>query len=285
MPDSPKTPTGPVMLAATAVLRPGRARIGKLAGNITLPRTVSLISLLAGAVGFLVGVTIGFIFIGGIQAVLYGGTFGAAGGVFVVSYSPMKGESLTRWLGLTIKAHREQIKVDGQPVRLAVGICPISRAAAGPVHIVRGGIEVPPSQRDARGVIISPRNRNLDQSLWAESGRSKGLDWVPGTSESSPLLEELLAEAGHTSPPRSLPKDTEIPLGSRRRKGAAAEQRQPEAPAPSPAAVHPAPTLPAPQHLPESVAPEPRPLPKEKARGRKPKKESGAPPLRHLPKE
>lgn len=158
MPDS----NGPVMLAATQVMRPGRTRIGKLGGNVTLPRTVPLVSLITGAVGFLLGAVFGLALAGGsITGLMYGGTFGAAGGVFVVTYSPMKGESMLTWFGLTVTSRRRQVKVDGKPVTLFVGVYPIARPPAGPVTIVRGATRIPPSQFDERGVQLSAGNRNL----------------------------------------------------------------------------------------------------------------------------
>src|SRR4051812_44795594 len=104
----------PVMLAATQVMRPGRTRIGKIGGNLTLPRTVSLISLIAGGIGALVGAVFGLGFGGGsMTGLMYGAGFGGAAGVFIVTFEPLKGESMLTWLGLAVNTRRRQVKVDG----------------------------------------------------------------------------------------------------------------------------------------------------------------------------
>jgi hypothetical protein len=149
------------MIIATKVMKPGRARIGSIGNAITLPRTVSIVSLVAGLIGLLAGAVFGLILGPSMRTILMGAVFGAAIGVVVVNYSPLKGESLLTWFGLTVKAKRQQIYVNGQPVRLSIGICPVTRAAVGPVRIQKGAINIPPTQYDERGVLISKKNHNI----------------------------------------------------------------------------------------------------------------------------
>lgn len=152
------------MIIATKVMKPGRARVGKLGNNITLPRTVTVVSLLAGLGGSLFGAVLGIILGPTVRSVLLGAAFGAAVGVVLVNYSPLEGESLLTWMGLTLKARRKRIYVNGQQVRLAIGICPVTRSALGPVRIQRGAVNVPSTQYDARGVLISKKNHNLHEA-------------------------------------------------------------------------------------------------------------------------
>lgn len=149
------------MIIATRVMKPGRMRVGKIGNNITLPRTVAVVTLVAGAIGALVGAAFGLVLGPSVRTILFGAVFGGGLGVLVVNYSPIEGESLLKWAGLSLRARRQQIYVNGQPTRLAIGICPVSRSAHGPVRIRRGAVTVPPSQYDERGVLIAKRNHNL----------------------------------------------------------------------------------------------------------------------------
>jgi hypothetical protein len=182
----PNTTTIP-MIIATKVMKPGRARVGKIGNNITLPRTVTIVSLLAGLGGALFGALVGIVVGPSTRSVLLGAAFGAVVGVVLVNYSPLEGESLLKWLGLTLKARRQRIYVNGQQVRLAIGICPVSRSALGPVRIQRGAVNVPSTQYDARGVLISKNNHNLHDAsvsnLMADLLGGHAAPLFPGTPD------------------------------------------------------------------------------------------------------
>ncbi len=162
MPDNEPV-RGPMMIAATKILRPPEARIGKIGNNITLPRTVPLKTAIAGAVGAVIGIPFAlFIFSGPVEAVIFGGIFGGFCGVAAVSYSPLKGESLFSWMGLSVlNARRKKVMYDGEEVQLAVGIARISRGPLERVRILGGAVDVNPDQFDERGVLRTERNRNL----------------------------------------------------------------------------------------------------------------------------
>lgn len=162
-PPSTQDVRGPVMLSATRIMKPGPARVGRLFGDVTLPRTVELPTLAAGATGAVLGLVIGLVF-GGLRAALYGATIFGALGVFLVTYSPLEGESMARWLGLTLRSKRQQTKWRGEVVQVSVGICPIDPGVQGPVRIVPGSVDVPPTQYDRRGVRITGSNRNIDEA-------------------------------------------------------------------------------------------------------------------------
>lgn len=151
------------MIIATRVMKPGRQRIGRV-GHIQLPRTVTTVSLVGFMVGAFVGVIFGLIIGGSLRPILFGIGLGGAAGVAAVNYSPLQGESLAKWLGLTIRARRGQMEVYGRTTRLAIGICPVSRSAIGDARILRGALTVPPSQYDERGVMIAKRNHNLHRA-------------------------------------------------------------------------------------------------------------------------
>jgi hypothetical protein len=157
--------TGPVMLCATSVIKPGRVRVGRIAGNLVLPRTVPLVNLLIGGAGFLVGVTVGGAFLG-LRGALYFGVLLGAAGIALVTYSPLRGESMLTWIGLSVSRMRsDQIMFEGEKVRVAVGICPVHKMPYPRVGIHLGAAMVAPSQYDERGVLRSVRNNNLDDVL------------------------------------------------------------------------------------------------------------------------
>jgi hypothetical protein len=173
MPDDlPDEPRGPRMVIATRVMNPGPARVGKLAGGFSLPRTVELPTLIAAVVGGCVGLMLGAMF-GGIQALLYGAAIFSALAVFVMTYSPLEGESMVRWLGLTALSRTQQMVFAGETVQVSIGVCPIDPVHDGPVRIVAGHVNVAAGQYDGRGVRISTKNRNLDAI-------GDTVMWVPG---------------------------------------------------------------------------------------------------------
>lgn len=172
------------MLVATEALRPPKLRIGKIGQNFTLPRTVAASALIAGGVLAIVSIGIFCSLVGySVQSVMYAGVVGAALGVFLVSYSPMKGESLARWLGLKVKTRGKRPRtVRGEHVRLAVGICYIDPPVAGPVQVKPGAIPVRAGSFDDRGV-------RLEERRWVSEGTSNASRWHtsvdPSSSEAS----------------------------------------------------------------------------------------------------
>ncbi|MCO6009158.1 hypothetical protein NE236_29730 [Actinoallomurus purpureus] len=144
---------GPVMLAATNMLKPPPAVIGSLNKEITLPRTIKLTTLLSVGIGAVMGFLIALFTVGvGINALIYGPTLGGALGWGAVSFSPLRGESLAKWLGLQANSARQRkLAVDGRPVRLYVGIAPLRRTAAGTVRMLPGGVPVDGVSWDERG--------------------------------------------------------------------------------------------------------------------------------------
>ncbi|MFF5259911.1 hypothetical protein ACFY4C_13265 [Actinomadura viridis] len=145
---------GPVMLAATNMLKPPPAVIGSLNRDIALPRTVRLTALAAVAAGGLLGFLVSFFIFGpGFKALMYGPVLGGAVGWAAVNFSPLRGESLAKWLGLQISGSRDRkLVVDGRPVRLYVGIAPLRRTAAGTVRMLPGGVPVDAVRWDERGL-------------------------------------------------------------------------------------------------------------------------------------
>lgn len=146
---------GPPMLVLTDALKSPKVRIGHIGGNFTLPRTVPLVALLAAVGGALFGVAVGFFIIGGVQATLYGAVLMGAAGWFVVTWSPLKGESMGMWLGLQATSRRKRLTLNGEPVQLAVGIARLGEINTGDVRVVSGAVTIPPSQYDERGVPVN----------------------------------------------------------------------------------------------------------------------------------
>lgn len=151
------------MLAATNMLRPPPARIGKIGRDFTLPRSVpvkNLVGAIVGAVGslFLTAVT------GSLQIMLFGLFLGGGAGVLAVTWSPMKGESLLKWLSLTGNtARQDRVVINGRKVRAYIGVAPLGWSAKGRTEVLNGAVEVMPGAYDDRGVLIPRRERIAQQ--------------------------------------------------------------------------------------------------------------------------
>ncbi len=145
---------GPVMLAATNMLKPPPPVIGSINKEITLPRTIKLTTLAGLVVGAIFGFVIGLIIFGAsLEALMYGPTLGGAAGWVATNFSPLEGESLAKWLGLqAVGTRKRRLELDGRQVRLYVGIAPLRRTAAGKVRMVPGGVPLDAVRWDRRGV-------------------------------------------------------------------------------------------------------------------------------------
>lgn len=153
---------GPVMIAATRIINPPPARIGQIGSNFTLPRTVPLKAVVAGAIGIAVGVPIGAL-LGSAQSIIIAMIVGAAVGVGAVTIQPAKGENLLQWLTALVRgrARQRRVSVGGRQLAVYVGIARVTRVAAGAVRVVASSVEVDPDAYDERGVLRSEANRNL----------------------------------------------------------------------------------------------------------------------------
>ena len=169
---------GPVMLAATTMLRPPPTRIAKLGDNFVLPRSIPLKSLIGGLVGFVIGLVVYFlffvVFLGfslEIMLIVIGGF--TAAGASLVNWSPLKGENWTTWASLRVgTASRGRVKIDGQDVRAYIGIAPLPYSAAGRVEVMSGAEEIMPGSVDERGASLS--------AAQMRSHRSSGFPSSPG---------------------------------------------------------------------------------------------------------
>jgi hypothetical protein len=150
---------GPPMVVATSVMKPPPLRVGKLANGVTLPRPVQLKVLLAALAGGIVGAVVSLIFGVSFNSFMWAVALFGGMGVTAVTYSPLQGESLTKWLRLTFGTRRRaNFTVDGRPARVAVGIAPIADPVRErSVHLSAGSVRVPPTAYDERGVRLPTR--------------------------------------------------------------------------------------------------------------------------------
>ena len=147
---------GPIMLSATSVLKQGPARIGSITKQVKLPRTILLKTFVSVIVYGFIGLIIGLL-IGGLKAMLYSTIVFSAGAYFATNYSPLRGETLSKYIGLSIKAQRERRYINGKLVKIYVGIVPISRPALGKFVLWPGGINISSTNYDERGVLINKK--------------------------------------------------------------------------------------------------------------------------------
>lgn len=144
---------GPTMLAATNMLKPPPPVIGSLNKEVALPRTIKLTTLAGVGAGAVLGFVVALLLVGtSIKALMYGPALGGMLGWLAVNFSPLRGESLAKWLGLrATNARKRRLVLDGRPVRLYVGIAPLRRTAAGTVRMLPGGVPVDAVVWDPRG--------------------------------------------------------------------------------------------------------------------------------------
>lgn len=146
------------MLAATSILKKPQIRIAKITEDITLPRSISLKSLLVGIAGFIFGVVFYLIF----YALLFRFTvvsFFFISFLFTLiavglsNYQPLRGENWSSWLNLQAGAARGgKIEIDGVRVKAYIGIAPLNYSASGKINVVSSAQEVLPGSVDDRGI-------------------------------------------------------------------------------------------------------------------------------------
>lgn len=180
-----------VMFCATAIMRSPPVRIARIGPNFTLPRTVALSSLLAGGAGALLGIAFVVPIVGaGIQQIMYAALFGGGAAIFAINYSPLAGEPLLRWVGLTAKHRRRRLEHAGRHVKVYVGAAQLGRLADGPVRLVPSAVNVAAGAYDERGALRTHRNRNLDTA----SPFTRSVDVVRGSAPSPASGLDLPAE-------------------------------------------------------------------------------------------
>jgi len=150
------------MICATSVMKPGPTRIGRIGGNITLPRTVPVINLAAAIVGALAGLALAVSIGDGGNSTLIALGLGAFAGWMAVTYSPLKNESLAKWIELQIKSQTRARYVNGERVILAVGVAVTDGPSSGRVVVRRSAARVAPGQFDDRGAPVPTVRGRLD---------------------------------------------------------------------------------------------------------------------------
>ncbi len=165
---------GPVMLAVTNILRPPPARIGRISEDIVLPRTFEVRKVIAVGLGVVSGMFLWFFPVGlltsySLLSLAIVCTITGFGGLVFVSWSPLRGESFGRWLGLSAETlSADRVRIEGQRVRAYLGIAPLPFTAAGRIRIVAGAVEVPEGSVDERGVPVT--QQDMLERYQAETG-------------------------------------------------------------------------------------------------------------------
>lgn len=151
---------GPAMIAATSMLRPPPARIGKLSDRLVLPRSVEVKKAAATAIGavvglFLWGLVVGLIFGYSFETFLVTVFFCGALGLAFVSVSPLRGESMAKWIELMVASRSgTTVNLGGKEVHAYLGIAPLPFVASGNVRMLPGAVDVLPGNYDDRGVPV-----------------------------------------------------------------------------------------------------------------------------------
>lgn len=158
---------GPAMLAMTGALKAPPQRISKIGNDITLPVTFQLAHIVASLLGGLLGLFFMVIFVSPffnitIMYFLLSITFGGFLGIIVVTWSPLKGESFAKWMGLSFNSIRaDKIEIDGEQVKAYIGIAKLNYTAAGKIRIFPGAVNVPIGSVDDRGVFLTLEDKRI----------------------------------------------------------------------------------------------------------------------------
>lgn len=153
--DAHKSVEGPPMICATRILRPGGARIGRIAGGFTLPRTVPVVTAVFVGVFGVLGLILAMLAGADPTTLGIGAAIGGGIGYGLATFSPLRGESMTRWILLTVTGSRRKRRIDGKPVILAVGTAPAGRVPVGIIRVRQSAVRVRPGTVDERGVPIT----------------------------------------------------------------------------------------------------------------------------------
>lgn len=139
---------GPLMFCATRVMNPGPAKIGRLSDGVNLARTIVISTAIwtaggAAAVGLPV-----LMITNNLMYSVVGFILGAVIGKFLDHWSPLRGERILTWAGLSLSTRADSIKVDGQRARVYIGTAMVSRQPAGRMQTVLRCAEVVPGSTD-----------------------------------------------------------------------------------------------------------------------------------------
>lgn len=248
---------GPLMLAATDVMRPPPLRIAKLF-NAALPRSVQVRVLVAGGIGAVLGLLAGIPLMGvlGLRGFIFSGVVGSALAVIAIQWKPQPGENMFQilWVMIRKSARQRKLTVDGQSVALYIGVARLDRAAQGATELRSGAVPVRPGSVDERGAIRSVKNRNLLPEAMpgypapaAGAGRLAIPDDTTSGTSATPRLPQ---QVGHEA----------VAVSARTGSRLALPDQPPPDPAPGDVGVHhrvEAPRAGGRLHLPDEVPPTP----------------------------
>lgn len=158
-------PSGPLMIAATKILRAPPTRISSL-GAFTLPRSIAVRTAAIVVACAIPGALVGLIILK-LQGFMFGAIAGGMVGYVMATWSPVKGETLFQYLGAAGQTRLRQrpVTYNGEPAALYIGVARITRINAGEVHLFPGAVDVHPDSHDERGAPRSAENRNLTGTL------------------------------------------------------------------------------------------------------------------------
>lgn len=143
------------MFAATRVINPGPTRIGQIGNSFTLPRTVPIVVLIACAIGAVTATLLMAAFTRSVSSLIAAAGVGGTVGWAMVSWSPLRGESLAKWAGLKAATVHDRRLVNGQMAKVYVGVAPVTRLAAGRIRIQQGHFDVAAGSVDHHGRFVS----------------------------------------------------------------------------------------------------------------------------------
>jgi hypothetical protein len=194
-------PAGPSLIVTTRYLRRGPRRVALRTRSVALPGTYELTKVVGGGIGGLLVMLLSLpvvMITGAWEFLMVGLALGAVGGVFVTSWSPLRGESLARWFLLYSAKRSGLVHVRGRWGRVYVGVCALNRSAFGRVKMVSTCVEVPPQGGPAAPIVgIRPAKA----SAAASAATEPGLDERSEAPKRAPLRPAVPDEVLHAPGP------------------------------------------------------------------------------------
>ena len=213
---------GPALVFTTRFLRKGPRRIALRTQALAIPGTYELSQVIGAGVGIIIGLILGFpIFAvtGTWLAIVAMATIGSMAGIFMVSWSPLKGESIMKWFILHTAKRNSLIEQNGGFVRAYVGGTVVQRSLFREAQMVRTYVEaesprpgsIPAGVKVKPGKASKPRKQKSEVKGGGTSKKSAATTKKSRTKRpAAPSVED---RASASFPPAPSPAPLASPVG------------------------------------------------------------------------
>ena len=169
---------GPALVMTTQFLKKSPRRIALRTQSLAIPGTYELSKVIGAGVGLFAGLFLGvplYLITGTWLALVVFATLGALGGIFIVSWSPLKGESILKWFVLHTAKRNQLISQGGGYARAYVGGAVVRRSLFKNAQMVKAYVEADPefSAPAKRGKSSKKNKKNKSKNVKLPSRRDQ----------------------------------------------------------------------------------------------------------------